>query len=335
MWTPYEQRAIRDEIKTLLSLLWRTGEIFLHKPDVAAERRNIMHYLYAVFPDVLPVLDRPTAPGVGAPRFRPGAAAPAPDSLPAVPPEHLGGRRPGRTSARHRRRDSSDAGRPAPARIAAAAASAGRRWRGRRACRIACSRRRRRCAIASVICRRRRWRRQAIARRAGGNLAAAGRPDAGASAAGERLSRRAGGCGTTPDDIGAPANCSPISACCTTSLVAVGAWRVADEAVGPVIRTRADVRLSPRVARRPPEQRASTIWRSRSCRRRQDSSGPISRTGTRRARLDVPRIASSRRRGRSCAPMRRRALKRTRCWARYRVLVEQLRDLRSRTGWAR
>ena len=58
MWTPYEQRAIREEIKTLLSLLWRTGEIFLHKPDVAAERRNIMHYLYAVFPDVLPALDR-------------------------------------------------------------------------------------------------------------------------------------------------------------------------------------------------------------------------------------------------------------------------------------
>jgi phosphoenolpyruvate carboxylase len=58
MWTPYEQRVIRDEIKTVLSLLWRTGEIFLQKPDVATERRHIMHYLYAVFPEVLPVLDR-------------------------------------------------------------------------------------------------------------------------------------------------------------------------------------------------------------------------------------------------------------------------------------
>jgi phosphoenolpyruvate carboxylase len=57
VWTPNEQRAIRDEFKTLLSLLWRTGEIFLHKPDVAAERRNVMHYLYSVFPDVLPALD--------------------------------------------------------------------------------------------------------------------------------------------------------------------------------------------------------------------------------------------------------------------------------------
>lgn len=58
MWTPYEQDAIREEIKTLLALLWRTGEIFLHKPDVASERRNIMHYLSTVFPEVLPVLDQ-------------------------------------------------------------------------------------------------------------------------------------------------------------------------------------------------------------------------------------------------------------------------------------
>jgi phosphoenolpyruvate carboxylase len=58
MWTPYEQRAIRDEVKMLLSLLWRTGEIFLYKPDVAAERRNILHYLEQVFPDVVPVMDR-------------------------------------------------------------------------------------------------------------------------------------------------------------------------------------------------------------------------------------------------------------------------------------
>jgi phosphoenolpyruvate carboxylase len=57
MWTPYEQLAIREEVKTLLTLLWRTGEIFLQKPDVASERRNIIHYLYTVFPDVLPVLD--------------------------------------------------------------------------------------------------------------------------------------------------------------------------------------------------------------------------------------------------------------------------------------
>lgn len=58
MWTPYEQQAIRDQIKTVLELLWRTGEVFLEKPDVASERRNIVHYLANVFPDVLPVLDQ-------------------------------------------------------------------------------------------------------------------------------------------------------------------------------------------------------------------------------------------------------------------------------------
>src|SRR4029453_1141979 len=31
VWTPYEQHAIREEIKTVLTLLWRTGEIFLQK----------------------------------------------------------------------------------------------------------------------------------------------------------------------------------------------------------------------------------------------------------------------------------------------------------------
>lgn len=57
MWTPHEQQTIREEIKAILAMLWRTGEIFLEKPDVASERRNIIHYLYNVFPHVLPILD--------------------------------------------------------------------------------------------------------------------------------------------------------------------------------------------------------------------------------------------------------------------------------------
>ncbi len=123
VWTPYEQRAIREEIKTLLSLLWRTGEIFVRKPDVAAERRNIMHYLYDVFPDVLPVLDgrlRQAWTHVG---FDCRAAQSAGEPS-AVSPEHLGRRRPRWTSARDAGRHSSDAGRFAPARIAVAAAPA-------------------------------------------------------------------------------------------------------------------------------------------------------------------------------------------------------------------
>jgi len=56
-YTPFERAAIEDEVLTLLTTLWRTGEIFLEKPDVASERRNILHYLRAVFPAALPRLD--------------------------------------------------------------------------------------------------------------------------------------------------------------------------------------------------------------------------------------------------------------------------------------
>ncbi|HMQ29109.1 MAG TPA: phosphoenolpyruvate carboxylase [Chloroflexaceae bacterium] len=56
-WTPYEQQAIRRELLALLTTLWRTGEIFLDKPDVASERRNLLHYLRSVFPATLPLLD--------------------------------------------------------------------------------------------------------------------------------------------------------------------------------------------------------------------------------------------------------------------------------------
>ncbi|MFQ3662159.1 MAG: phosphoenolpyruvate carboxylase [Chloroflexaceae bacterium] len=56
-WTPYEQESIRAEVLARLTTLWRTGEIFLEKPDVASERRNILHYLRNVFPDVVALLD--------------------------------------------------------------------------------------------------------------------------------------------------------------------------------------------------------------------------------------------------------------------------------------
>ena len=56
--TPREQRTIRDDIKLALERLWRTGEIFLEKPDVASELRNMLYYLRQVFPDVLQILDQ-------------------------------------------------------------------------------------------------------------------------------------------------------------------------------------------------------------------------------------------------------------------------------------
>ncbi|MDX1946124.1 MAG: phosphoenolpyruvate carboxylase [Pirellulaceae bacterium] len=56
--TPFEQQAIRETAKAVLASLWLTGEIYLEKPDVEAERRNITHYLRNVFPEVLPILDQ-------------------------------------------------------------------------------------------------------------------------------------------------------------------------------------------------------------------------------------------------------------------------------------
>ncbi len=56
--TPAEQFQIREEIKELLELLWRTGNIYLEKPEVQSELRNIVHYLTAIFPEAMPILDR-------------------------------------------------------------------------------------------------------------------------------------------------------------------------------------------------------------------------------------------------------------------------------------
>ncbi|WP_254510879.1 phosphoenolpyruvate carboxylase [Anatilimnocola floriformis] len=55
--TPFEQKQAREQIKAVLTTLWLTGEIYLQKPDIESERRNILHYLKNVFPDVLPLLD--------------------------------------------------------------------------------------------------------------------------------------------------------------------------------------------------------------------------------------------------------------------------------------
>jgi phosphoenolpyruvate carboxylase len=58
VWTPSEREDLRDALKAELERLWRTGEIYLEKPDVASERRNVIHYLRTVFPDAVPELDR-------------------------------------------------------------------------------------------------------------------------------------------------------------------------------------------------------------------------------------------------------------------------------------
>ncbi|MFY0598655.1 MAG: phosphoenolpyruvate carboxylase [Cyclobacteriaceae bacterium] len=58
MYTKKELANIRHNIKQTLFRLWKTGEIFLEKPDVPSELRNILHYLTNVFPEVISVMDR-------------------------------------------------------------------------------------------------------------------------------------------------------------------------------------------------------------------------------------------------------------------------------------
>jgi phosphoenolpyruvate carboxylase len=57
MWTAQEQAAIDADLRAMLERLWRTGDIFLERPDVADEFRNVAHYLTRVFPQVVTRLD--------------------------------------------------------------------------------------------------------------------------------------------------------------------------------------------------------------------------------------------------------------------------------------
>lgn len=58
MYSVKELMNIRHNIKLTLYRLWKTGEIYMEKPDLNSELRNIVHYLVNVFPEVIPVLDR-------------------------------------------------------------------------------------------------------------------------------------------------------------------------------------------------------------------------------------------------------------------------------------
>ncbi|MCA1801455.1 MAG: phosphoenolpyruvate carboxylase [Rhodothermaceae bacterium] len=58
MWTENEKKQIESEIMAALQRLWVTGQVFLQKPAIEDELRNVMHYLSNVFPKVLPMLDQ-------------------------------------------------------------------------------------------------------------------------------------------------------------------------------------------------------------------------------------------------------------------------------------
>lgn len=53
-----EQNVIKEKIINLLERWWRTGEIYLEKPDIRDERANVVHYLAKVFPTVLKKSDQ-------------------------------------------------------------------------------------------------------------------------------------------------------------------------------------------------------------------------------------------------------------------------------------
>jgi len=58
IWTPDEKAMIEEELDTLLESCWRSGEIYLEKPDLQSERNNVLHYLTQVFPPVIRRLDQ-------------------------------------------------------------------------------------------------------------------------------------------------------------------------------------------------------------------------------------------------------------------------------------
>ncbi len=57
IWTEAEKQQIKDEIIAAMQRLWFTGQVFLQKPTLADERRNVLHYLKNIFPRVVPGLD--------------------------------------------------------------------------------------------------------------------------------------------------------------------------------------------------------------------------------------------------------------------------------------
>ncbi len=58
MYTADEVENIRHNIKLTLYRIWKTGEIYIEKPRVEDELRNVLHYLVNVFPNVIPMIDR-------------------------------------------------------------------------------------------------------------------------------------------------------------------------------------------------------------------------------------------------------------------------------------
>lgn len=57
-WTTRERAAIEARLKSQLERLWRTGEMYLYKPDVASELSSVLDYFRMVFPQAVLALDQ-------------------------------------------------------------------------------------------------------------------------------------------------------------------------------------------------------------------------------------------------------------------------------------
>ena len=56
MYSSSERDLMREEVKAHLERIFRTGEVFIHRPDVFSELQNVIHYLSEVFPRVITLM---------------------------------------------------------------------------------------------------------------------------------------------------------------------------------------------------------------------------------------------------------------------------------------
>lgn len=58
IWSESELQLIEESFHALLERWWRSGEVYLEKPDVGSERSAVMHYFTKVFPEALALSDK-------------------------------------------------------------------------------------------------------------------------------------------------------------------------------------------------------------------------------------------------------------------------------------
>ena len=58
VWSISEKNILQKQMITLLERWWRTGEIYLQKPSLENERKNLLHYFVHVFPRTLRLTDQ-------------------------------------------------------------------------------------------------------------------------------------------------------------------------------------------------------------------------------------------------------------------------------------